>query len=257
MATKISHVKLRVQIEEKPPQELIEAYINGFMKSPDKAYKRLREAVPDIDTVIEKIIKPGIKGSKDLFKPDAVTTTGQKIKDIPMPTLADMEKWAKRWFKKTKHAHRYDSKEYLESIKNMAGFWAKTMLSTLAIKGFKDKIRGVGPIAASWLTGALTVLEKINRKEIIEGEPFDIIRAGYGGTFRKTFNSKIVSVGRPVIAKKYQPGDIIYANEQINRLVNAFALNKFVRFTPGGDSRVDFIREDRQLFLEIVVSTTQ
>ncbi|GAI12856.1 unnamed protein product, partial [marine sediment metagenome] len=132
-----------------------------------------------------------------------------------------------------------------EIVKAMADLWAKKMLPTLAITGYQDKIRGVGPVAFRCLTGDLTVVKRISREEIIEGEPIDITKRGQAGIFRMRFNSKIISSGSKIIRKNYQPSYIKDGNAQINRLVNAFASNKFVSFTPGGDSRVDFIREDR------------
>ncbi|GAH46479.1 unnamed protein product, partial [marine sediment metagenome] len=54
---------------------------------------------------------------------------------------------AQRWLKKVEYTYRYDSKEYIESIKNMTEYYAKEMTRlVLPFRGYKDKIRGVGPI---------------------------------------------------------------------------------------------------------------
>ncbi|GAJ15767.1 unnamed protein product, partial [marine sediment metagenome] len=106
---------------------------------------RLKDAVPDIETVIEKMIKPVIKGTKGLFKPDAFTTRGTKIKDSLNPSQAVMEKWAKRWFKKTEYAYRNQGKEHAEIMEHMAPYHAREVtLLVLPFCGYKDKIRGVG-----------------------------------------------------------------------------------------------------------------
>lgn len=254
MTTKILHIKLLVTVPDQPPPEMIEAYIKGAMKAPDKAYKQLKKVIPDVEAVIEKIIKPAIKGSKDLFKPEALTHRVTKIKDSFKPTQADLEKWAERWLKKTKYAYRHKGKEHAEVMKAMAGYWGKSMIPTLAIRGFQDKIRGVGPVASRCLTGDLTVVKRISREEIIEGKPIDITKRGQVSKFRNRFLGQITSSGSQIIKKNYQSGDIIYGNGQVNRLITMFTSNKFVSFTPGGDSHVDFIREVGELFLEIVVS---
>lgn len=250
MTTEISHLKLRVTVPEKPPPKMIETYIKGAMDSPDKGYKRLKEVIPDIDAVIEKIIKPGVDRTKDWLNPKYVPKHGRK----PPPNREDMERQARRWLKKMKHAYRDKGKEHAEVMKYMAEIWGEKMLPNLAITGYQDEIRGVGPVTSCWLTGDGSVLPLIHPKEIILGPQVDITKPGQGGIFRKRFNSLILSVGKPIIVNKNQPDYIKEGNEQINRLVTAFASNKFVSFTPGGASRVDFIMAERQLFLEIVVS---
>ncbi len=256
MTTKISHVRLRVQINEPTPPGLIETYMKGVMKSPDKVYKQLKKVIPDIEAVIEKILKPAIKGSKGLFKPEAFTRRGTKIKDSFRHSRADLVKWARKYLKKRKYAFRHEGKEYAEVMEVMSGIWGEKMTwFVLPFSGFGDKIRGVGPIVAQWLTGILTVLKKINPKEIIKRGPIDITQPGQGGKFRKRLNSQILEFGSQVIKKKFDPREIIYANEQINRLVNEFARDEFVPFTPGGESHVDFMIGDDALFLDVQVST--
>ncbi|GAH67120.1 unnamed protein product, partial [marine sediment metagenome] len=145
-----------------------------------------------------------------------------------------------------------------EIMKVMSGLWGETMTRfVLPFRGYKDKIRGVGPIVARWLTGILTVLKKIKRPEIIEGGPVDITQPGQGGKFRNRLNSQILSSGRQIVEKNYLPGEIIYGNEHINRLVNDYARDEFVPFTPGGESHVDFIREAGELFLDVQVSVAE
>lgn len=258
MPTKILHLKLKVQIDDQPPQELIENYLKGTKESAKKTYENLKEAVPDVATVIEKIIKPRVESHKSFFKPDGVTRRGTKVKDSLNPTQAEIEKQAKRWLKRMKVAHRYDSKEYIASIKNMAEYYAKEMtLLVLPFRGYKDKIRGVGPIAARWLTGDPTVVKRVSREEIIKGKPVNITQEAEKSRFRQVLINQLLSSGRQIIKKDYQPSEFIYGNAIINRLVTGYATNKFMPFVSGGTSYVDFIREDKELFLEVQVAVTE
>ena len=263
--TRISHLKLLVTVPEKPPQEMIDDYIKGYRESPDKGYKHARETVPDVEAVIEKVIKPSIKGTKDSLNPNFVTRSGMKVKNIPPPTRAEMEKWARNYLKGMEYAFRDGGKEYLAIIKLMAEIYGKRMRPTLAITGFKDKIRGVSRVAARCLTGDESVLPLILPEEMIKGPLINVILEGREGRFSSRLNSQLISDGSQIIDRGYQPGDIIEGNANINELGNSYARKEFVPFTPNGASHIAFmvtplvgyhhgVREDRQLFLEIVVS---
>jgi len=254
MTTIILQIKLRVEVPEETPQEMIDTYIKGYKESPDKGYKHAREAVPDVKAVIEKIIKPSIKGTKDSLNPNYVTRSGMKVKNIPPPTQAEMEKWARKYLKGMEYAFRDGGKEYIAVIKLMAEIYGKRMRPTLAITGFKDKIRGVSRVAALCLIGNESVLPLILPEEMIKGPLINVILEGREGRFSSRLNSQLVSDGSQIIKNGYQPGDIIEANANINKVVNTYARDGFVPFTPNGASHIDFIREKGQLFLDIQVS---
>jgi hypothetical protein len=255
MATIISHLKLLVPVIDEPPQELMDEFIKGLLGAKPKTYQRLKEVLPDAEAVIAKMIKPSLKATQSLFNPEYSTRRGFKIKDIPAPDQADIEKRARRYLKKTQYAFQ-DDKELDTKIKFKAENYLKAMARlNLPFRGYKDIIRGVGPIGARWLTGDQTVLALLESADIIiKGPPVDITRTGQASRFRQRFISQILGAGSQIINAGYRPSLLAKGNEQINRLVSEYATDRFLPFTPAGASHVDFIKEPAYLFLDIQVS---
>lgn len=261
----ISHLKLMVPVIEKPPPELIDAYIKGWLRSAPKAYRHLKKALPDTKAVIAKMIKPGLKARQSLFNPEYYTRRGIQIKDIPAPSQDDLEIWARRWLKKMQYVFQ-DIKELSRKMKFRPEIYLKEIARlNLPFRGYKDIVRGVGPVAARWLTGDKSVLSMIGPGDTFKAPPVDITRSGQAPRFRGRFINQILAAGSQIIKLKYRPdlpvrgrtqtGKTDKGNEQINRLVTGYARDKFVPFTPGGASHVDFIMEaGGQLFLDIQIS---
>ncbi len=257
--TIISHLKLMVPVIEKPPPELMDTFIKGCLRAAPKTYRHLKKALPDTKAVIDKMIKPGLKATESFFNPEYGTRRGMKIKDIPAPSQDDIETWARRWLKGTQYAFEKDPKERIREIKFKAeNYIRETAYSNLPFSGFGDKIRGVGPVGARWLTGDKSVLSLIGPGDTFKAPPVNIIptsRRDQAARFRGRFINQIVSAGSKIIKADYRPSLLAKGNDKINRLVSEYARDKFVPFTPGGASHVDFIREPAYLFLDIQVST--
>jgi len=244
-----------VPVIEEPPPELMDEFIKGCIRAAPKTYRHLKEALPDTKAVIAKMIKPGMKATQPFFSPDYVTRRGLEMKDILTVSEAEIETWARRWLKKTHLAFQDNAKEYIEKVKRKAEYYLKEMARlNLPFRGYKDKVRGVGPVGARWLTGDQTVLSLIGSQEIIMAPPVDITRSGQAPGFRGRFIRQILASGGQIIKGHYRPDQIAKGNDKINRLVTGYARDKFVPFTPGGASHVDFISEPGHLFLDLQVS---
>jgi len=256
MTTIISHLKLIVPVIEEPPPELLDAFIKGWVSAIPKTYRHLKKALPDTKAVIAKIIKPGMKGKESFFRPDYVTRRGLEMKDILTVSEAEIESWARRYLKKTQYAFQ-DDKELIPKFRFRAENYVREVARlNLPFSGYKDKIRGVGPVGARWLTGDQLVLALLEPGEFIKGPPVNITRSGQAPRFRGRFITQILSAGSKIINADYRPSLLAKGNDKINRLVSGYARDKFVPFTPGGASHVDFIMEaGGQLFLDLQVST--
>ena len=271
MATIISHLKLIVPVIEEPPQELMDAFIKGCIRAAPKTYRHLKKALPDTKAVIKKLIKPSLKATESFLRPDYVTRRGLEIKDILTVSEAEIEFRARRWLKKTHLAFHKDPKERKREIEFKAVYYLKEMARlNLPFKGYKDIVRGVGPTGARWLTGDQTVLGRLGPGEILMGRPVDITRSGQASRclrmrdapyrsigaarFRGRFIREILASGSKIIDADYRPSLLAQGNDKINRLVTGYARDKFVPFTPGGASHVDFMKEVTRLFLDILVS---
>jgi len=268
MATLISHLKLRVPVIEEQPPELLDAFIKGMVCAIPKTYRHLKKALPDTQAVIDKLIKPSLKGKESFFNPDYVTRRGLEMRDILTVSEAEIESWARRYLKKTQYAFQ-DDKELIPKIKFGAVYYLKEMARlVLPFKGYKDKIRGVGPVGARWLTGDQAVLALIEPGELISrripmcigteagkgSPPVDIVRHGQASRFRERFIIQVLKTGGQIVKTHYLPDQIEKGNVKINRLVNQYVSGRFAPFTPGGTSHVDFIWELAHLFLDIQVS---
>jgi len=256
MPTLISHLKLLVPVIDEPPPELVERFIQRYLRSATKTYRRLKEAMPDTKAVIEKMIKPSRKATQSLFRPDYVTRRGLKIKDIPGPDQADLEAWARRWLRKAQYSLEEAPEVFIQKIKLRAEDDARHLArSRLPFLGFGDKIRGVGPLGARWLTGDQSVSGHLGPADtIIQNGPVDITRPGQATRFRTRFINQILAAGSQIIKAHYRPSLLEKGNDKVNQLVTQYAAARFIPFTPGGASHVDFMTEARQLFLDIQVA---
>lgn len=247
----MGRIILNIRVAVIAPKEsrpgLGEDWAGPMKKSAQKAYKKLRETLPDIDAVIEKVIKPGIKTQRRMFKEDPAYPVRY--------TRADLEEMARNYLKGVRRG--FKPERFDDAIEFGKKYMAdETTRLVIPFKGSrKDKIRGLGPFVARLLSGAKNVAgEFISADVLLEGSPVDIIRPDKKGEFRSEFANRIAQAGPRIIRN--------LANQRTRdneSVLTCQMMNKYKRpdiepFAPNGKSYMRFVVIDNQLYLEIQVT---
>jgi len=238
-------VRIVVIIPEKPFPELSEKWGRGMKLTISKRATGLKKALPDIETIIEKVIKPKISAERRMFPTVAAR---------PEPSRAELERMARNWLKGIKHGRHqrpYESAIDQTKLRLAQGLTERV----LPFRGYRDKLRGVGPFAARWLTGDKKARNELTpADELVIGQPVMITAPEKVHPFRNKFIARIVSAGSQLTISPLDESVRKDQNDRINQLVQAYASPDLSPFTTGGKSHIDFIRYHNQLYLELQVT---
>ena len=267
-----SHIKIAIVIPEEPPQEYVAKWHNSMKKAAPRMGQTIKKSVTGVGDYVQKIVKPGIKKMINLLNPEFSSKKDRNFKEIMEKAIKDMPKGFGKYKAKMKRVYGMTkgkkAKSFIETIE-LLSYWVASRNSKLILPftGYKDVIRGAGPFAARWLTGDLPrspkkpklkpLSELITRDDItIKPNPILITKTNQLGIFRNKFNSRIRQAGAMILKNRYDADEIYYENQITNKLVHTFVDPGLglEAFTTGGASHVDFIKENKQLFLEIQVS---
>jgi hypothetical protein len=127
----------------------------------------------------------------------------------------------------------------------------------LLLTGLRRGERGPAPIAALWLTGDPTTLRLMRSGDtIIEGGPYLVSSESKKPGFKAMLNQRLIQAGVEIIKSGFDSAVILAQNQLTTEQVQGFvdpALD-LIPFVAAGDSKVDYIVVDGNLYLEIKVS---
>ncbi|GAG39912.1 unnamed protein product, partial [marine sediment metagenome] len=131
--------------------------------------------------------------------------------------------------------------------------------TTLAFTGIKSIESGPVRIAIFWLTGDIRARDLVRQADqvMVPSEPYNITIAEKRSSLRQVLNSRLIQSGIAIMHAQLNDAVMTEVNTLDNSLVQGF-INPLIGlqpFAPGGDSHLDFIKENDQLYLSVKVST--
>ncbi len=258
----VSHVKLMVTIPTDVAQRVVETWARSIKDEAPDIYAKILARIPDEKRFVERLAQPAHNGFAPFVNPAFVSKSGQPESDIQNSQASNIKRSYEKYVTKLQHlfetvdgipAKRF--KELADRMKNAYG--AGATARSLPFTGTKIEGRGCAPIAALWLVNDLRVLDYLRAgDQLIEGGPFLVTIPSNVPSLKTALNQRLIQGGATIVKSDYNPTSITAQNDLTNRLIQGFidpAL-MILPFGTGAASHADYIMEDGQLFLDVMVS---
>lgn len=272
----VSKIKVFVFMPTEPPQEYLDKWRESMKRAGINMGKGLEIAIPDFAAYNEKIAQPVIEATQSSpekpgwINPNYRTKSGRTLNEVIHTAQANIEQGYKKFKEKTERMFETIDGEPNKRFSEMIERWAYDAALRMAQRnlpfiGYQNKIRGVAPFAARWLTGDMTVRLLItNADKEIEGVPILICNVEKISLFRDKLVRRLHQAGARIVKAGFDDEIIQAENNLTNELVNQYLpdltsgqaglSDGFAKFATGGESCLDYVVENSLMFLEIVVS---
>jgi len=221
-----------------------------------KTYNQLMDQVMSENDFYQKIVQPGLKTAEKFIRSGYVNAAGLSKQTILNRRKKRLSELSSQYFINLKEGFQ----TIKNNVKNGQSKYAKsTAKYLLPFTGRRGIGKGLGPLAAGWLTGDTKIKRFLARTDkIIKGEPVLITAPEKAGRFRKALINQIIHSGT-VIMRAMDMSEyvkellhkglhvdseltniledtLIDENKAINNLVNSYQQKIFKPFKPGGNS---------------------
>jgi len=254
----VSHVKLSVSLPANAPEEMAEEWAKQLKDKAERIQSGIDQRIPDDVHFQSGLAEPAHKKFREYVKPTFVSRAGVSGQGIVNGHLANLGRSFQKyrdgvaaafangaeWFKARVDASKTAFKE---------GVAARTLLFT----GTKRGERGPAPIAALWLTGDPITLRLLRAGDtVIEGGPYLICPETKKPGLKAMLNQRLIQAGIEIIKSGMDAAVITAQNQLTAEQVQGFVdpTLDLIPFSAAGDSHVDYIVQDGNLYLDIQVS---
>ncbi len=258
----VSHVKLGIVTQAAVPEDLVERWKIHLKECAPEIYERIRKVVPDETRFQSVIADAASRAWSPVLAPNFVGKDGKSRAVIVARQANKLRQAYNLWVKKlTQMFETVDgipAKRFKDQVDLVQPEYLSGMASwTLPFTGITADGRGPAPKAGRWLTGDQTVNRMLTGSDtVLEGGPYRVCGQGKTAGFKAMLIQRLIEAGNNIIRAGYDPAIMTAENQKTAEEAQGFvdpALD-LIPFTAGGDSKVDYIVQDGNLYLEIKVS---
>ena len=258
----VSKVRLMATIPTDVANRVIESWQRSLKDEAEHVYAKILSRIPDEKRFVERLGQPSHDGFSPFVNPDFVSKSGADEADIQAGQASNIKRSYEKYREKLLHLFEtvdgIPAKRFREMVDRMKQAYASgTTARTLPFTGTKIEGRGLAPLAGLWLVNNLTVLDQLRAgDQVVFGNPYRICKVKNIAAFKAALTGRLVQAGARIIKANYAVNTFTKENDHTNEVVQGLvdpALN-IAEFSTGGDSHVDYITVDEQLFLEVQVS---
>jgi len=257
----VSLARLMATLPTSVADRIVEAWARGLKAEAVDMYAKLLARIPDMGKFVERIGQPSSNGYKNTVNPSFINRSGENANSIVINHAANIKRTYKKYEAKLKYLFEtvdgIPAKRYKERVDAMKeSFRSGTVERNLAFTGTKIEGLGCAPMGAFWLVNNRTVQDYLRAGDKMEAPPFMICLPEDAPSLKGAITSRLVQAGASIVKSEYDRVIMKSQNDRTNRIVQGFvnpALN-LEPFATGGDSHVDYIMIDDQLFLEVKVT---
>ncbi|MBI4833398.1 MAG: hypothetical protein HY811_01075 [Planctomycetes bacterium] len=248
----ISRIKAKVDIPSEPPAEYLEKWKQSMLNAGTKMGENIKNSISGLGDYAQKMANHNIKDKIEFFNPNYRTRSGRTYESIINSMISNMPAGYNKYKGKIEQAFEKvdgeENKRFNESIESQSYQSAlKIARTSLPFTGYGNKIRGIAPFAARWLSGNPEALKLTKPGDYgIEGGPVLITQPERAGEFRQRLINRIRQAGARIVKYGFAPFIIADENALTNQLVSEYLLD-------GLAARVDFVLENTLLYLDIQV----
>ncbi|MBI4834680.1 MAG: hypothetical protein HY811_07685 [Planctomycetes bacterium] len=257
-----SHVRLAVDFRASAPARVIAQWAEGLKLNAERINEKRQTMIPNEETYQSKLAKPSTDKFAPFVNPSFTSEAGLDSGDIINKQGANVRdsyidyKEALDWVFAT--VDGVSAKRYKELVDLAREEFSRgTAKRSLPFTGIKIEELGPAPIASCWLVGDQLVVGKLrNADKVLEGGPFLVTKTKKRAALKAALTQRLIQAGAAIIRANFSPAVITAQNNLTNELVQGFidpALG-LDSFTTGGASRIDYVMDKDDLWLEVQVS---
>jgi len=260
MAT-VSHAILMVGWPLETPEWVVERWMDNLKGNALRIYQNLLRQVPDSVKFQEKIAGPSNQAFAGFVNPAFVSRHGNKKSHIVDSQGTNLREAYQKFVSGLTHAFEtvdgVEAKRFKEKVEKareryLEGFGRRALL----FGGTKREGRGPATLASFWLVGDSRINGWMREGDrILEGGPYQVCLTESRSAFKAALTERLIQAGIRVIKSNFSAAVMTEENNQNNHLVQSL-IDPSLGLTPfatGGLSRLDFVTENNQLFLEVRV----
>jgi len=261
MATRVSHVILMVGWPLETPGRVGEKWVENLKGNALRLYQNLLARIPNSQEFQNRIVGPGSQGFADFVNPAFISRRGDTKSNVVDSQGTNLREAYQKFVRNLAHAFEtvdgIEAKRFKEKVeKAKENFLEGLARRTLLFGGIKVEGRGPAVIAPHWLVKERRVMGWLREGDrVVEGGPYQVCATRDRSAFKAALTERLIQAGIRIIKSNFSPTVIAEENDQDNHLVQSM-IDPGLGLTPfatGGESRIDFITENDQLFLEIQV----
>jgi hypothetical protein len=243
------------------PEWLGEKWLENLKGNALRLYQNLLKQVPDSIKFQEKIAGPSNQAYAGFVNPAFVSRRGNKKSNIVDSQGTNLREAYKKFVSGLDHAFEtvdgVEAKRFKEKVEKARDKYLEGMgRRALLFGGTRRDGRGPATLASHWLVGDRRVIGWMREGDrVLEGGSYQICATRDRSAFKAALTERLIQAGIRIIKSNFSAAVIAEENEQNNHLAQSLIDPSLglTPFAPGGLSRLDFITEHDQLFLEIQV----
>jgi len=254
----VSHVKLSVSLPEGAPERVTEAWAARLKDNSQRMLEGFRERFPDDVRFQSELVEPAHKKFREFVNPSFVSRAGVTGQGILNGHLQKLGTAFKKFRDGIEAIFADDGQPFKARVDAAKEYFSEGIAAgALLFTGTKREERGPAPIATLWLTNDPITLRLLRAGDtVIEGGPYLISPETKKPGLKALLNQRLIQAGVEILKSGMDSAVISTQNqltaEQVQGFVNP-ALD-LVPFVAAGDSHVDYIVEDGNLYLDVKVS---
>jgi len=254
----VSHVKLSVSLPEGAPEQITEEWATRLKANADRIKAGIDERLPDEVRFQSELAEPAHKKFRGFVNPSFVSRAGVTGQGIINGHLNKLGKAFRKFRDGLEVMFANDGQRFKERVDAAKQYFSEGIAAgALLFTGIKRGERGPAPIAVLWLTNDPITLRLLRAGDtVIEGGPYLISPETKKPGLKALLNQRLIQAGVEILKSGMDSAVISTQNqltaEQVQGFVNP-ALD-LIPFVGAGDSHVDYIVEDGNLYLDIKVS---
>ncbi len=254
----VSHVKLSVSLPEGASEQVTERWAEVLKANADRMKAGLDQRFPDDVSFQSGLAEPAHKKFREYVKPTFVSRAGVSGQGIINGHLSNLSRSYQKYHDGIETAFANGAEFFKAQVDAAKQYFKEGVAArTLLFTGTKRGERGPAPIAALWLTGDPITLRLMRASDtIIEGGPYLISPETKKPGLKAMLNQRLIQAGVEIIKSAMDATLITTQNQLTCEQIQGFtdpALD-LIPFVAAGDSHVDYIVEDGNLYLDIQVS---
>jgi hypothetical protein len=258
----VSHVILAVDFRAEAPERVVAQWAESLKLNAERIKAKLQAVIPNEERYQSRIAKPATQKFAPFVNPAFKSEAGRNANQI----IASHMKNIQDSYRDYREALDFlfatvngeTAKRYKELIDaGRQAFSRGTAQRLLPFTGVKIEELGPVPIAARWLVGDAMVVERLRAADrVMGGGPYLVTQWESRPALKAALVGRLVQAGSAIIKANLLPAEIALQNDLVNHLVqsNIDPGLGLVPFATGGDSRVDYILDHNDLWLEVKVS---
>ena len=254
----VSHVKLSVSLPEGAPEQVTEEWAERLKANADRIKSGIDERLPDEVRFQSELAEPAHKKFRVFVNPSFVSRAGVTGQGIINGHLHKLGKAFRKFRDGIEVMFANDGQLFKERVDAAKQYFSEGIATgALLFTGIKRGQRGPAPIATLWLTGDPTTLRFMRAGDtVIEGGPYLISPETKKPSLKAMLNQRLIQAGVEIIKSGMDATVIATQNQLTCEQIQGFTDPSLdlIPFVAAGDSHVDYIVEDGNLYLDVKVT---